>query len=62
MSCENQLIKYLEDATSQNLHVLKAAEEQLKVWEQQPKFYQAILVCLINIIIVGLMHGYMEKL
>lgn len=38
------LVSILDKATSQDSDVLKYAEEQLKQWEGQPSFYQALLV------------------
>ena len=38
------LVSTLDQATSQDSDVMKRAEEQLKQWEGQPSFYQALLV------------------
>lgn len=46
MASSELLINTLGKATSQDPHILKAAEEQLKAWELQPEFFLALLVCM----------------
>eukprot|EP00794_Sanderia_malayensis_P009834 gene9834-10843_t len=53
MASNVTLIKILEDATSQNPETFKTAEEQLKAWEEQPNFYQAILISVQLAVVIG---------